>query len=347
MVKKHIAKTGKDAGKWVTCSAEQNCRNGGAHADSSLLKETKQFMETKMGVVVPLKEVKINMVNAYQLSVIYGDSDKKGNVPGVEYKTVPVEVELCSKRALDGEDLKIIADSNRTLEYVASTSEIISGGGHSIAKVLPDGRLCEYESRDGFMQVKAAHIPGTKTYKDWQSQLVKKFYVPEAEQFRLGEKVDSEKTFDSSSPAVQSGAIVDKVEHDGVVYHRRRDEIFADAPYSIRVQANRKLSESDTGRLAGLIGYNYRVSIRGESLGNPVNDSPYSFVVAADSTKSQRDDLGEGFDDFENSVGDLVKRGSPVRKTDRGGAGTKGTRAIDGFGDDFKVEIFYDNVSEF
>lgn len=39
----HIAKTGKKAGQWVTCSAETNCRNGGTHTSAAALQSAKKW----------------------------------------------------------------------------------------------------------------------------------------------------------------------------------------------------------------------------------------------------------------------------------------------------------------
>jgi hypothetical protein len=50
------------------------------------------------------------------------------------------------------------------------------------------------------------------------------------------------------------------------------------------------------------------------------------FIISSDSTKSRHDD-------WTDSIGDLwrmLREGSPVRKTDRSGPGTKDTRAVEG-----------------
>jgi len=96
--------------------------------------------------------------------------------------------------------------------------------------------------------------------------------------------------------------------------------------------------------MASLLGYNYRTTVSGEPLGWPERDTPYSFVVEADMTKSSRDDLGMAVEELENNLPTFLNDGSPILK--RGSRGkVAGERAIDGFQEkDLKVEIYYDSV---
>lgn len=115
----------------------------------------------------------------------------------------------------------------------------------------------------------------------------------------------------------------------------------------MRLQFNRPLRDTEKLHLAGLAGYAYRTTVAGEQLGEPHADSPYSFVVSADMTKSRRDDLGIALEEFEGAFPDMIRKGSPVRTTDRAGAGTKGTSLVEAFNDpDLAYEIFYDDVIE-
>lgn len=73
----------------------------------------------------------------------------------------------------------------------------------------------------------------------------------------------------------------------------------------------------------GLLGYFFTGPFAGEyypdntpSMGNRL------FVPYVDDTKSRRDDVGDAWAEFRA----YVEQGTPVRKTDRTGAGTKGTR---------------------
>jgi len=146
-------------------------------------------------------------------------------------------------------------------------------------------------------------------------------------------------------PAVQGGAVFDTVSVDDQVFHRRRDKVNPREPYAIRLQANRPLTDDEARHVAGAMGYAYRATVAGEPLGMPERDTPYSFVVSADTTKSPRDDLGVALEAFEDMLPTMIDEGSSVRKTDRAGDGTKGTRLIDGMHEpDLAFEVYYDDV---
>jgi hypothetical protein len=147
-------------------------------------------------------------------------------------------------------------------------------------------------------------------------------------------------------PPTPLGQDTVEIAHWGT-FHRRRDGVYPGTPYAMRFEANRPLTDDEVSQMAQLIGYRYRAAIRGESLGWPERDSAHSFVVAADTTKSRSDDLGVALEDFEDDLDGLIFEGSPVRTTDRAGAGTRGTRLVEGFNDpDLKVAIYYDDVTE-
>jgi len=146
-------------------------------------------------------------------------------------------------------------------------------------------------------------------------------------------------------PSVQDGAVFDSVSVDDQVFHRRRDKVFPGEPYAIRLQANRPLTDDEARHVAGAMGYAYRSTVAGEPLGMPQRDTPYSFVVSADTTKSARDDLGMALEAFEDMLPTMIDEGSSVRKTDRAGAGTKGTRLVEGMHEpDLAFEVYYDSV---
>lgn len=150
-------------------------------------------------------------------------------------------------------------------------------------------------------------------------------------------------------PRVQAGEVFDQVRVLGNrPFHRRRDGVFPNEPYAMRFQANRKLSDDEKIRFAGMVGYAYSAKVRGEGVGIPESDSPFSFVVRADTTKTRRDDLGQALGEFEDLLPEIVNEGSPIRKTNQAGAGTAGTRLVEGFNDpDLKFEVYYDSVVNF
>lgn len=150
----------------------------------------------------------------------------------------------------------------------------------------------------------------------------------------------------NKSEELQTGAVVGmmivadpKYNGEETVFHRRTNEVTPNEPYQIRIQANRRLNGEDVKRMASLLGYSYSTTVRGENLDMPYQDTPFSFVVSADTTKSRRDDLGQALYDLEKVYPKMLVEGTPQRKTQNF------TRAIDGFNDDsLEVEFYYDSV---
>ena len=92
-------------------------------------------------------------------------------------------------------------------------------------------------------------------------------------------------------------------------------------------------TESDiaVSEMDGWCKYFFEGPFAGEYYGLKVVDCPPGriFFVNTDFTKSRHDDIFDGIALIEP----FFRDGSPVRKTDRSGPGTKGTKAIEGFGD--------------
>lgn len=129
------------------------------------------------------------------------------------------------------------------------------------------------------------------------------------------------------------------------VFFRRRPGVLPGKPEYIRIQTDHKLSQDEVIHLARLVGYQYTSTIHGRKISAPYQDSENSFMVGVDVTTSTRaDNLDEAFTDFENGLDKRIQDGSDIRKTDKQGEGTKGTRAIGGYPEPIKLEIYYDNV---
>lgn len=150
----------------------------------------------------------------------------------------------------------------------------------------------------------------------------------------------------ANDPRLIAGQVFDKVTApDGTVFHRRRDGVYPNEPYAMRVQANRPLREEEKLQMAGLLGYAYAAQVRGEGFSMPESDSPYSFIVSVDTTKSRSDDLGAAMRRFENAIPGMLREGSPARKT--AVKGPVGSRAVEGFNEpDLAIEVYYDSVIE-
>jgi hypothetical protein len=104
--------------------------------------------------------------------------------------------------------------------------------------------------------------------------------------------------------------------------------------YTIRAEFDRVLTAQEIIEASGAIGYALRIYVAGEELSLPtleVADAGKTVLVFGyDSTKTRRDDPNheEAFD----KARDYIVEGSPVRKTDRAGRGTAGTRLVAGIG---------------
>lgn len=146
-------------------------------------------------------------------------------------------------------------------------------------------------------------------------------------------------------PAVRAGEVREHVTHpDYGMFTRRRDGVVPVEPYAMRFQSDRPISDEEIQRAAQVIGYAYRADVAGEPMGDPQRDSPYSFVIAADTTKSQRTDPDQALLDFEDSTRAMMRDGSPVRKTNSA-YGQAGTRLVEGFGEDAPhFELYYDST---
>lgn len=132
---------------------------------------------------------------------------------------------------------------------------------------------------------------------------------------------------------------------DGRTFHRLRENVYANWPDSIRVEADRELSNDEVRRMGGIVGYLQRSTLRGSEpiSEHIVRDGPNSFVVFQDATKTFSDDVGVAYEKFEDALEGAFSEGTPVRKTNRSGPGTAGTRAIEGVGD-VRISIWYDDV---
>jgi hypothetical protein len=151
---------------------------------------------------------------------------------------------------------------------------------------------------------------------------------------------DGRKT--AQHPEVQSGAVLDEVSSYGTVYTRRRDGVFPDTSGSMRIQTNRPMNRDEMEQFAGLVGYTYKAEVRGEPMSDPQRDSPCSFLIGSDITKSSSDDTGMAIERFEDALKRYVVEGTPAYKTDR--VGPKGTRAMQAMPADLTFELYYDGT---
>jgi hypothetical protein len=112
--------------------------------------------------------------------------------------------------------------------------------------------------------------------------------------------------------------------------------------YEVRVTFDRELTGDEINRASGALGYALRATLAGESLSDPTvalcEDHRTVLEYGYDSTKSQRDD--PDFDAAFLLAHRYIEEGTPVRKTDRAGQGTQGTRLVEGIGGDMDIRFF-------
>ena len=131
----------------------------------------------------------------------------------------------------------------------------------------------------------------------------------------------------------------------GITFRKREPGTYACWPDAIRVEVGRPVTNEEMRRLAGIVGYTQRSVLRGrEGISGPFRDGPNSFYVLQDATKTASDDYGHALAEFEDVLPSRLAEGTPVRKTDRAGAGTSGTRLVNGVPDLGGVSIWYDDV---
>jgi hypothetical protein len=107
----------------------------------------------------------------------------------------------------------------------------------------------------------------------------------------------------SSDSRVQNGEILDRVEHDGIVYTRLKDGNYPSDASHFRLQFSRELSDEEMTHARDLAAYAWAVDVRGETLElHPEKDSPFSFIIFGDTTKSRRNDPDSAIMDWKDTM---------------------------------------------
>lgn len=107
------------------------------------------------------------------------------------------------------------------------------------------------------------------------------------------------------------------------------------------------LNDGQQNRLAGLVGYVWRahLNVHHRLIYDTDPDHP-DLIIFNDAEAPGRSDPTYAWTKVTDTLSEYVQHGTPVRKTDRAGAGTKGTRLVDGFGEDasHNLRIYADRV---
>src|SRR5690606_17666435 len=129
--------------------------------------------------------------------------------------------------------------------------------------------------------------------------------------------------------------------HDGRTFQRRREGVYPSEPYAIAIRTAEPIDDEQMRRVAGLTGYAYSTTGGERAYGDPERVDDSTFILHVDTTKGR---AYQRLDQFEEKLADTIRDGSLVRKTNRSGPGTAGTRLVDGIGENLAPEIFYDSV---
>lgn len=108
----------------------------------------------------------------------------------------------------------------------------------------------------------------------------------------------------------------------------------------IRVFVDGILDDEEIVRAAGAVGYAFRVHFHGEGLSEPQEvqrrSGLTSFILEPNGDFYPRP---ERYVDFLSDSIFYIAEGTPVRKTDRSGPGTRGTRLINGLSRDASIKL--------
>jgi hypothetical protein len=124
-------------------------------------------------------------------------------------------------------------------------------------------------------------------------------------------------------------------------YYKLSDTVHNWEYDSMLIKVSRPITDEEMLQLAQLTGYAFSV-LAGEGLGWPERASEDSFTVWTDSTKCRN----RNFEEFSDKLQSVVTEGTPIRKTNRAGEGTKGTRKVQGM-PDVAVDLYLDEVFSF
>ena len=141
----------------------------------------------------------------------------------------------------------------------------------------------------------------------------------------------------ASSQTRPSAEPCTETDRNGVWNSVECENAFAADFGEVRVLVDRILSAGFVRRLSGCLGYALRQTICGEDVSDPTITQLRAGGVGQtvleygyDSTKSRRDD--PDFDQAFSLAILYAREGSPIRRTDRAGWGTRGTRLVEGIG---------------
>lgn len=262
-----------------------------------------------------------------------------GHEAQVAYVTTQKEKAEASK------DFEGYFTATKTLEALEKRKQVIEGLDKSLQEAVSTGDFSRYAAITDSFKV--------TTGVDYEKHVADE-PAPEKPTVSILDRYDKDGNIYISALAdgVADGTYYPNRIHsvneygEPVAYVRADKFSFHNYPDEMRIRASRPLSDAEVQKVAQLTGYHHRATLNGEGLSDPARCGNASVLVGTDNTKSAgRKSM---FGDFEDGLEARLQEGSPVRKTDRSGSGTKGTRLIEGFGDDVSFTLYYlDDSVEF
>jgi hypothetical protein len=242
------------------------------------------------------------------------------------------------QKAEADKDFEAYFNATKTLEALEKRKQIIEGLDSSLQEAVTSGDFSRYLAlTESFNSVAGV---------DYETHVATEA-APTKPSVSVKDRYDTNGNIYVSALAedVVNGSYAPKRIHsvdeygDEVAYVRADEFNFYNYPDEMRIQASRPLSDEEVQRVAQLTGYQHRSTLNGEGLSDPDRCGRASVLVGTDNTKSAgRKSM---FNEFEEGLETTLQEGSPVRKTNRSGPGTQGTRLIDGLGDDVTFTLYY------
>jgi hypothetical protein len=246
------------------------------------------------------------------------------------------------QKAEAAKDFEGYFNATKTLEALEKRKQVIEGLDKSLKEAVFTGDFSRYAAlTDSFKEVAGVdyekEVSGKPAPEKPTASTIDRY---DEEGFRYASALSDEVANGAYHPdrihsINEYGEAVAYVRADSYTYHNYPDDM--------RIQASRPLTDAEVQRVAQLTGYQHRSTLNGEGLSDPDRCGNASVLVGTDNTKSSgRKSM---FSDFEDGLEATLQEGSPVRKTDRSGPGTKGTRLIEGFGSDVNFTLYYQDTS--
>lgn len=251
-------------------------------------------------------------------------------------------VKEMKQKAEASKDFEGYFTANQTLEALEKRKQIIDGLDNSLKEAVTSGDFSRYAAlTDSFKEVTGVDYEDDVSGKSGPAQPT----VSTLDRYDADGHIYVSALDDSVANGTYHPDRIHSINEYGesVAYVKAEAYNYQNYPDDMRIQASRPLTDAEVQRVAQLTGYQHRSTLNGEGLSDPDRCGNASVLVGTDNTKSSgRKSM---FDEFEDGLEGTLQDGSPVRKTDRSGPGTKGTRLVEGFGKDVSFTLYYQDDS--